>query len=209
MANDEFNNMMDEYVSKKRKSDSISFSGKINKIFGQKKEKKVIVNQPDNSEYIDVTDENFKNPEIEQQKSFLETFFGKFLELFSSKTKDEIREEDIEDISYNEQEEIKEGEVPEAECNEVAVVHSDGFFTRIIRKISCIFKKDETKEEQPELEHETEEIKELDEDVIEVLNIVNELFKKLPQDVKEEFKNSEDFETYARVLKKYHVIKKK
>ncbi len=207
MANDEFNSMMDDYVSKKRKSGSMSFFKRIKEPFLEKKEKKVKI-EPLSEEYIDVTDESFKNPEIEEQKGFLENFFGKFLGLFSHNKK-KTTEEDIENIEY-ESNPVKEQETfPEPECEEVAVVHSDGFFTRVIRKVSCLFKKDQTNEEEPELEPEKEEAKELDNDVVEVLNIVNELFKKLPQDVKEEFKNSSDFETYARVLNKYHVTKKK
>jgi hypothetical protein len=204
MANDEFNSMMDEYVGKKRKSASMPFSGRVKNMFGQRKKKKARVEQPNTEEYIDVTDESFKNPELEDQKSFLENFFEKFLDIFSSKSEEKMKE-DIENIEYGSNDE----ELPEQECDEVTVEQKDGVFTRVIKSISCFFKKEEPEEEEPELEPETEEIKELDGDVVEVLNIVNELFKKLPQDVKEEFKNSDDFETYARVLKKYHVVKKK
>lgn len=47
----------------------------------------------------------------------------------------------------------------------------------------------------------------MDEDVVKVLNIVNELFKKLPDEAKQEFRNSEDYNLYSSVLKKYRVSK--
>jgi hypothetical protein len=207
MADNEFNRMMDDYVSRKRKSDSKSFFKKNRGLF--QKERKVKIQQMGSDEYINVTDESFKNPEIEEQKGSIEKFFEKISGIFSQRKDEVITEEEMENIDDENYSFTEQQIDSEPECEEVTVKHSKGFFTRVIKKVSCLFKKDQQKDEDTELHEETEQPKELDNDVVEVLNIVNELFKKLPHDVKEEFKSSNDFETYARVLKKYHVAKKK
>jgi len=200
--------MIDSYVSKKRKSSAISFSQQIKKMFGQRKEKKMVVEQYNGEEYINVTDESFKNPEIEEQKGFLESFFGKFLDLFSSKKKDELREEEIEDIYAPGEDSDEETEADDEEFKEVEDEKKQGFFERMIKNLPFFSRKKEAYDEEPEITEKIEDINEMDEDVVRVLNIVNSLFKKLPPGVKHEFKNSGDYEFYSNVLKKYRVMKK-
>ncbi|MBS3778644.1 MAG: hypothetical protein KGY50_05090, partial [Candidatus Thermoplasmatota archaeon] len=49
--------------------------------------------------------------------------------------------------------------------------------------------------------------KTIDEDVIHLLKITDELLGKLPEDVIEDFSQSDDFILYEKVMKKYDIIK--
>jgi hypothetical protein len=195
MVNDDFNKMLNDYMSGIRRKNSMPFSNKIKRLFKSKPGKKIQLSKNTAGEYIEVTDERLETPIIENKKGF----FSKFLGLFSVKHK-EIPEKEFETVYENpkkEQEEIK------TEYEEFAVKEiKENFISRLFKKMFYPKKKDI---EEPELKTYSSE---LDEDVVKVLNIVNLLFKKLPQNVKQDFKNSEDFEVYANILKKYHIIKK-
>ena len=132
----------------------------------------------------------------------MDSFFGKFLKLFSAKPKKTFEEEKI--VFEEPEEEPK----TETEYEEPVVKEmKESFISKLFKKIFCFRKKE--KPEEPEKEPEIKTYgSEMDEDVVKVLNIVNELFKKLPQNVKYQFRNSKDFEIYSDILKKYHIIKK-
>ncbi|MBU3941673.1 MAG: hypothetical protein KKF74_02060 [Nanoarchaeota archaeon] len=199
MANKEFNKMLDDYVGSIRKKNSIDFSEKFKNFFKSKPKKKIQIDQGTTEEYIDINDERLESDVIEEKKGFLDSFFGKFLKLFSAKPKKTFEEEKI---VFEEPEEI-ETKYEKPVVKEV----KDNFVSRLFRKIFCFRKKEypEEPEKEPELKTYGSE---MDEDVVKVLNIVNSLFKKLPQNVKYQFRNSKDFEIYSDILKKYHIIKK-
>jgi len=201
MANEEFNRMLDEYMSGIRNKSSMPIPEKIRKLFKPRPKKKIQLDQGTTEEYIDVSDERLESDIIEEKKGF----FAKLFKLFSAKPKSEMPKE-VEIISEKPAEEF---EKPKTEYEEPIVKEmKENFISRLVKKIICFRKKE--KHEEPEKEPEIKTYNsEMDEDVVKVLNIVNSLFKKLPQNVKYEFKNSEDFEVYSNVLKKYHIIKKK
>jgi len=202
MANEEFNKMLDEYMGGIRRKSSMLFSEKIKRLFKSKPKKKIQIDQGTTEEYIDISDERLESDVIEEKKGFLDSFFGKFLKLFSAKPKKTFEEEKI--VFEEPEEEPK----TETEYDEPIVKKmKENFISKLFKKIFCFRKKEEPEEPEKELEIKTYN-SEMDEDVVKVLNIVNELFKKLPQNVKYQFKNSEDFEIYSDVLKKYHIIKK-
>ena len=47
----------------------------------------------------------------------------------------------------------------------------------------------------------------IDEDLIKFLKITDDLLGKLPEDVIEEFSQSEDFSLYEKIMKKYEIVK--
>ncbi|PIU72945.1 hypothetical protein COS79_00615, partial [Candidatus Woesearchaeota archaeon CG06_land_8_20_14_3_00_33_13] len=167
-----------------------------------KPKKKIQIDQGTTEEYIDISDERLESDVIEEKKGFLDSFFGKFLKLFSAKPKKTFEEEKI--VFEEPEEEPK----TETEYEEPVVKEmKESFISKLFKKIFCFRKKE--KPEEPEKEPEIKTYgSEMDEDVVKVLNIVNELFKKLPQNVKYQFRNSKDFEIYSDILKKYHIIKK-
>ncbi|MFH1209947.1 MAG: hypothetical protein V1663_04115 [archaeon] len=199
MANDEFNKMLDEYMGGIRRKSSMPFSEKIKKVFKSKSKKKIHPDKDTTEEYVDISDEGLENVVIEEKMGFLEGFFGKFIGLFSVKPKKTFEEEKI--VFEEPEEEPK----TETEYEEPVVKEmKENFISKLFKKIFCFRKK-----EEPEKELELKTYgSEMDEDVVKVLNIVNELFKKLPQNVKYQFRNSKDFEIYSDILKKYHIIKK-
>jgi len=195
MANAEFNKMLEDYIGGIRKKDSIHFSEKFKKFFKSRPKKKIQIDQDTTEEYIDVRDDRLESAVVEEKKGF----FSRFLELFSLKHK-KLSEEEFETACEEPEEKQKE---IKTEYEEPAVKEiKENFIGNLFKKIFHP-KKEDIKE--PEIKTYSSE---MDEDVVKVLNIVNELFKKLPQNVKQDFKNSEDFEVYANVLKKYHIIKK-
>jgi len=195
MANDEFNKMLDDYMGGIRKKDSIHFSEKFKKFFKSKPKKKIQIDQDTTEEYIDVGDDRLESAVVEEKKGF----FSRFLELFSLKHK-KLSEEEFETACEEPEEKQKE---IKTEYEEPAVKEiKENFISNLFKKIFHP-KKEYIKE--PEIKTYSSE---MDDDVVKVLNIVNSLFKKLPQNVKQDFKNSEDFEVYANVLKKYRIIKK-
>ncbi|MCG2711656.1 MAG: hypothetical protein L6416_04950 [Candidatus Omnitrophica bacterium] len=129
-------------------------------------------------------------------------FFAKLFKLFSAKPKKIFEEEKI--VFEEPEEESK----TETEYEEPIVEDmKESFISKLFKKIFCFRKKE--KPEEPEKEPEIKTYDgEMEEDVVKVLNIVNSLFKKLPENVKQDFRNSDDFEVYANVLKKYRIIKK-
>ncbi len=196
MANEEFNKMLDDYMGGVRKKNSIHFSEKFKNFFKSRPKKKIQIDRDTTEDYIDIREDRLENVVVEEKKGF----FSRFLELFSPKHK-EISEEEFE--TAFEEPEIK-AEEPEIESEEVVV--KENFILRLFKRIFHPKKKDiEEPEEEPEIKTYSSE---MNEDVVKVLNIVNLLFKKLPQNVKQDFRNSEDFEVYANVLKKYRIIKK-
>ena len=198
MANQEFNKMLDEYMGGVRRKSSMPFSEKIKKLFKSKPKKKIQPDKDTTEEYVDISDEGLENAVIEEKKGF----FAKLFKLFSAKPKKNFEEEKI--VFEEPEEEPK----TETEYDEPIVKKmKENFISKLFKKIFCFRKKEEPEEPEKELEIKTYN-SEMDEDVVKVLNIVNELFKKLPQNVKYQFKNSEDFEIYSDVLKKYHIIKK-
>ena len=211
MANEEFNKMLDDYMGGIRKKNSIDFSEKFKKFFKSKPKKRI---QPEPSkeivkEYIDFSNEGLENAVIEEKKGFLEGFFGKFLGLFSAKPK-KTSEQEFETVLEEPEEEPKETKIeygePKIGDEEVSVKEmKKNFIIRLFKRIFHPKKDIEEPEKEPEVKTYSSE---MDEDVVKVLNIVNSLFKKLPQNVKQDFRNSEDFEVYSTVLKKYHIIKK-
>ncbi len=212
MANEEFNKMLDNYMGSIRKRNSIDFSEKF-KIFFKSKPKKKIQPEPSKEvvkEYIDISNERLENAVI-KEKGFLNGFFGKFMGLFSAKSKKGINEEEFEYVYEKPKEDLKETKIeygePKISDEEVSVKEmKENFISRFFKRIFHPRKKD-AEEPEEELEVKTYS-SEMDEDVVKVLNIVNFLFKKLPENVKQDFRNSEDFEVYANVLKKYRIIKK-
>ena len=202
MANDEFNKMLDDYMGGIRRKNSIPLSEKFKKFFKSKPKKKIQPEQDTTEEYVDISDEGLENAVIEEKKGFLEGFFGKFLRLFSAKPK-KTSEQEFETVLEEPEEEPKtEIEYEEPVVKEV----KENFIIRLFKKIFHHKKKDiEEPEEEPEIKTYNSE---MDEDVVKVLNIINSLFKKLPQNVKYQFRNSEDFEIYSKVLNKYHIMKK-
>lgn len=199
MANEEFNKMLDDYMGGIRRKNSIHFSEKFKKFFKSKPKKKIQIDQNTTEEYIDVRYDRLESAVIEEKKGF----FSRFLELFSSKHK-EISEEEFEAVC--EEPEVK-AEEHETVCEEVVVKEiKENFITRFFKRIFHPKKKDiEGPEEEPEIKTYSSE---MEEDVVKVLNIVNSLFKKLPENIKQDFRNSGDFEIYSNVLKKYHITKK-
>ncbi len=196
MANEEFNKMLDDYMGGIRKKNLIPFSEKFKKFFNSKPKKKIQPNQDTTEEYVDINDGGLENAVIEEKKGFLEGFFGKFFKLFSAKHK-KTSEQEFETVL--EEPKIVEEEVFVKEMKE-------NFIIRLFKRIFHPKKKDiEEPEKEPEIKTYSSE---MDDDVVKVLNIVNSLFKKLPQNVKQEFRNSEDFEIYSNVLKKYRITKK-
>lgn len=212
MANEEFNKMLDDYMGSIRRKSSMPFSEKFKKFFKSRSKKKIQIDQDTTEEYIDINDEIVETNIIEKRKGFLGGFFGKFLEFFSAKPK-KTSEQEFETSFEKPEEESKEAKIkygePRIGNEETSAKEMKGnFIRRLFRKIFCFRKKE--KPEEPEKEPEIKTYSsEMDEDVVKVLNIVNELFKKLPKGVKQDFKNSKDFEIYSDVLKKYHIIKKK
>jgi len=209
MVNEEFNKMLDDYMGSIRKRNSIDFSEKFKKFFKSKPKKKI---QPEPSqeivkEYIDLSNEGLESAVIEGKKGF----FSKFLELFSKKSKKGINEEEFEYVYEKSKEDLKETKIeygePKIGDEEVSVKEiKNNFIIRLFKKIFYPRKKDiEEPEKEPEIKTYSNE---MDEDVVKVLNIVNSLFKKLPENVKQDFRNSKDFEIYSDVLRKYHIIKK-
>ena len=197
MANEELNKMLDDYVGNIRKKNSMHFSEKFKKFFKSKPKKKIQIDQDTTEEYIDVRDDKLESSVIEEKKGF----FSRFLELFLPKHK-EISEEEFEAVYEEPEVEAEEPETEEVVVKEV----KENFITRFFKRIFHPKKKDiEEPEKEPEVKTYSSE---MDKDVVKVLNIVNSLFKKLPENVKQDFRNSEDFELYASVLKKYHIIKK-
>ncbi len=207
MANDEFNKMLDDYMGGIRKKNFIPFSEKFKKFFKSKPKKKIQPDKDTTEEYVDIGDEGLENTVIEEKSGFLEGFFGKFLRLFSVKSK-KTSEQEFETVLEEPEEEtnIDYGE-PMISDEETSVKEiKENFIIRFFKNIFHPKKKDiEEPEEEPEIKTYSSE---MEEDVVKVLNIVNFLFKKLPQNVKHDFRNSEDFEVYANVLKKYRIIKK-
>ncbi len=207
MANDEFNKMLDEYMGGIRKKNFIPFSEKFKKFFKSKPKKKIQPDKDTTEEYVDISDEGLENTVIEEKSGFLEGFFGKFLRLFSVKSK-KTSEQEFETVLEEPEEEtnIDYGE-PIIGDEETSVKEiKENFIIRFFKNIFHPKKKDiEEPEEEPEIKTYSSE---MEEDVVKVLNIVNELFKKLPQNVKYQFRSSKDFEIYSDVLKKYHIIKK-
>ena len=208
MANEELNKMLDDYMGSIRKRNSIDFSEKFKKFFKSKPKKKI---QPEPSqeivkEYIDLSNEGLESAVIEEKG-----FFSKFLELFSKKSKKNINEEEFEYVYEKPKEDLKKTKIeygePKIGDEEVSVKEmKENFIIRLFNKIFYPKNKDiEEPEKEPEIKTYSSE---MDDDVIKVLNIVNSLFKKLPQNVKQDFRNSEDFEVYANVLKKYRIIRK-
>ena len=208
MANEEFNKMLDNYMGGIRKKNSIDFSGKFKNFFKSKPKKRI---QPEPSkemvkEYIDFSNEGLENAVIEEK-----SFFSKFLELFSKKPKKDTNEEEFEYVYEKQKKDLKETKIgygePKIGDEEVSVKEmKDNFIIMFFKRIFHPKKKDiEEPEKEPEVKTYSSE---MDEDVVNVLNIVNFLFKKLPENVKQDFRNSEDFEVYANVLKKYRIIKK-
>ena len=207
MANDEFNKMLDDYMGGIRKKNFIPFSEKFKKFFKSKPKKKIQPDKDTTEEYVDISDEGLENTVIEEKSGFLEGFFGKFLRLFSVKSK-KTSEQEFETVLEEPEEEtnIDYGE-PIIGDEETSVKEiKENFIIRFFKNIFHPKKKDiEEPEEEPEIKTYSSE---MEEDVVKVLNIVNELFKKLPQNVKYQFRSSKDFEIYSDVLKKYHIIKK-
>ncbi len=192
MANEEFNKMLDDYMGGIRRKSSMPFSEKFKRFFKSKPKKKIQIDQDTKKRYIDVNDEIVETNIIEKRKGFLGGFFGKFLKLFSAKPKSEMLEEDSEIISEEPIEEFKE---PEIEYEEPIVKEmKESFISRFFKKIFC-FRKKEEPEKEPEIKTYSSE---MDEDVVKVLNIVNSLFKKLPENVKQDFRNSDDFESSSQ-----------
>jgi len=201
MANEEFNKMLDDYMGGIRKKNLIPFSEKFKKFFKSRLKKKIQIGQDTTEDYIDVREDRLESAVIEQKKGF----FAKLFKLFSAKPKPEMPEESPEIINEKPIEEFKE---PEIEYEEPIVKEKKCCFIRgIIKKIFCFRKKEKVEEPEKEPEIKTYS-SEMDEDVVKVLNIVNELFKKLPENVKQDFRNSGDFEIYSNVLKKYHIMRK-
>lgn len=196
MANEEFNKMLDEYVGGIRRKSSMPFSKKIKKLFKSKPKKKIQIDQGTTEECIDINDERLESYVIEEKKGF----FAKLFKLFSAKPK-KTSEQEVETV-FEEAEEI-ETKYEEPVVKEV----KENCISKLFKKIFCFIKKEKPEEPEKEPEIKTHG-NEIDEDVVKVLNIVNSLFKKLPQNVKYEFRNSKDFEIYSDVLKKYHIIKK-
>ena len=195
MANEEFNKMLNDYMGGIRRKNSIHFSEKFKKFFKSKPKKKIQIDRDTTEEYIDVRDDRLESAVIEEKNGF----FAKLFKLFSAKPK--MLEENSEIVSEKPIEEFKE---PEIEYEEPII--KENFIIRLFKKIFHPKKKDiEEPEEEPEIKTYSSE---MEEDVVKVLNIVNSLFKKLPENVKQDFRNSEDFEVYANVLKKYHITKK-
>jgi len=207
MANKEFNNMLDDYVGSIRKKNSINFSEKIKKLFKSKPKKKIQLDQDTTEEYVDISGEGLENAIIKEKKGFLNGFFGKFIGLFSVKSK-KTSEQEFKTVLEEPEEETNIDYVgPMIGDEETSVKEiKENFIIRLFKSIFHSKKKDiEEPEEEPEIKTYSSE---MEEDVVKVLNIVNFLFKKLPQNVKHDFRNSEDFEVYSNVLKKYHIIKK-
>ena len=202
MANDEFNKMLDDYMGGIRRKNLIPFSEKFKKFFKSKPKKKIQPDQDTTEEYVDISDEGLENAVIEEKKGFLGGFFGKFLGLFSVKPK-KTSEQEFETVLEEPEEEPK----TEIEYEEPVVKEmKENFIIRLFKKIFHPKKKDiEKPEKEPEIKTYNSE---MDEDVVKVLNIVNSLFKKLSENTKQDFRNSEDFEVYSNVLKKYHITKK-
>ena len=196
MANEEFNKMLDEYVGGIRRKSLMPFSEKIKKLFKSKPKKKIQIDQGTTEEGIDINDERLESYVIEEKKGF----FAKLFKLFSAKPK-KTSEQEVETV-FEEPEEI-ETKYEEPVVKEV----KENFISKLFKKIFCFIKKEKSEEPEKEPEIKTHG-NEIDEDVVRVLNIVNSLFKKLPQNVKYEFRNSKDFKIYSDVLKKYHIIKK-
>jgi len=197
MVNDDFNKMLNNYMSGIRRKNSIPFSNKIKKMLKLKPKKKIQLSKNITEEYIGVTDERLETHIIKNKKGF----FSKFLELFSIKHK-EIPEEEFETAFEESEVKAEEHETEEVVAKET----KENFITRFFKRIFHPKKKGiKDPEEEPEIKTYSSE---MNEDVVKVLNIVNLLFKKLPQNVKHDFRNSEDFEVYANVLKKYRIIKK-
>jgi len=203
MANKEFNNMLDDYVGSIRKKNSINFSEKIKKLFKSKPKKKIQLDQDTTEEYVDISGEGLENTIIKEKKGFLNSFFGKFIGLFSVKSK-KTSEQEFEAVFEESEEETSiDYAEPMISDEEVSVKEmKENFISRLFKSIFHPKKKNI---EEPEIKTYSSE---MEEDVVKVLNIVNELFKKLPQNVKYQFRSSKDFEIYSDVLKKYHIIKK-
>jgi len=210
MANEEFNKMLDNYMGGIRKKNSIDLSEKFKKFFKSKPKKKI---QPEPSqeavkEYIDLSNEGLESAVIKEKRGFLGGFFGKFIGLFSAKPK-KTSEQEFETVLEEPEEKPKETKIeygePKISDEEVSVKEmKENFIIRLFKRIFHPKKKEEL-EREPEIKIYNNE---MDEDVVKVLNIVNFLFKKLPENVKQDFRNSEDFEVYSAVLKKYRIIKK-
>jgi len=207
MANDEFNKMLDDYMGGIRKKNLIPFSERFKKFFKSKPKKKIQLDQDTTEEYVDISGEGLENAVIKEKKGFLNSFFGKFIGLFSVKSK-KTSEQEFETVLEESEEEANIDYVgPMISDEKVSVKEmKENFISRLFKSIFHPKKKDiEEPEEEPEIKTYSSE---MEEDVVKVLNIVNFLFKKLPQNVKHDFRNSEDFEVYANVLKKYRIIKK-
>ncbi len=196
MANKEFNNMLDDYVEGIRKKNSINFSEKIKRLFKPNPKKKIQIDQGTTEEYIEINNEMLESETTEEKKG---GFFAKFFKLFSAKPKKTFEDEKI----LFEEPEEDETKYEEPVVKEI----KENFITKFFNKIFFFRKKEYTEEFEKEPELKTYG-SEMEEDVVKVLNIVNELFKKLPQNVKYEFRKSDDFETYSNVLKKYRIMKK-
>ena len=207
MVNEEFNKMLDNYMGGIRKKNSIDFSGKFKKFFKSKPKKRIQLDQDTTEEYVDISGEGLENAIIKEKKGFLNGFFGKFIGLFSVKSK-KTSEQEFKTVLEEPEEETNIDYVgPMIGDEETSVKEiKENFIIRLFKSIFHSKKKDiEEPEEEPEIKTYSSE---MEEDVVKVLNIVNFLFKKLPQNVKHDFRNSEDFEVYSNVLKKYHIIKK-
>lgn len=117
------------------------------------------------------------------------------------------RAKQVENIELGNRERV-ERETPISEEQQVVVEESivrKPLITRIIE----FFKGYQPVEEEAEIQEIPEEP--MEEDVKELtkqaLKKLHEWLKKLPPDVKQEFKNSEDFELYKKVLKTYGLVK--
>lgn len=147
-----------------------------------------------------------------------------FKRIFQWKRKKNLKREEEElDISEEERHELDdiESDIEALEDEESALEHMEeeveiqreGLLTRLANKLN-FFKRRKRENLDVEDFDESEyldgsETSKMDEDVKEVLKIAHAWIDKLPPRYKKQFKSSEDFEKYKKILMKYDLVKEK
>jgi len=119
-------------------------------------------------------------------------------------SKAEVEESKIEPEDKKELNEMEEEIADAHEEEEQVEERQEGVLKRFFRKLNFSDKKE--KDDESNLEEEVEESSE-DEEMREFLKKMHRWITQLPPDTQKEFKNSEDFELYTKMLKKYDLIK--
>lgn len=215
IASDDFNKDLSKYIGSRRRLGK-PFHIQVYKYVKDTKNRlsKIRVTKPEEKEEetpIEIEIEETEEPqEIEEEYKEIEEevkkenkpFWSFFTDIFKTEPKEEIGpEKGIEEAEeleedYKELEEMEENvEELEDEIEEKK--------ESIFRRLFDIFKT----EPKEEIIEEVQDEYTLNEDVKDALKILTGWLKQLPPEKLKRFKESEDFEKYKEILKKYNLIK--